>query len=544
MGLPEVGVRRLDHHGVVSGVIDDLGFVEVLDEAVGLDGREKLTVGQVVKGLIINGLGFSDSPLYLTPDFFEHLPLERLFGPGVTSEDFNRHRLSRVLDKLFECGLEKLFSLCASRAVLCEGVDTSRQVLDTTSFSVSGAYKGSEEGEEEEGRVRIVHGFSKDHRPDLKQVVTELIVSCEGGIPLHFCCHDGNASDSRVFQERVKALQERFQPSGTLIADSKLYAKEGIPALKKLRFITRIPENNHAVGQEITKALGQKASEWESLCLDEKRVFHYRGRELEHNGIRQRWVVVYSQEGLKRAEKSLQKKASQERESLEKKFKALRGETFSCPDDAQKAYKKLIKKVSYHELAEPQVTRVESYGKTRGRPRRGVIPAETFFQINPQIQKPLDLTQHIKEEACFVLGTNDLALSDLEVLKSYKEQGRVEEGFSFLKDPEFFTSSFFLKSPKRICALLMVMSLALLAYKIAQLRLRRALVAAGDTIPNQIKKPIQNPTMKWVFQIFRGINELSFEMQGEVKVVLQGLKELQLKIITYLGPHVQGLYQA
>jgi transposase len=64
-------------------------------------------------------------------------------------------------------------------------------------------------------------------------------------------------------------------------------------------------------------------------------------------------------------------------------------------------------------------------------------------------------------------------LSDAEVISAYKGQSHVEGGFRFLKDPLFFVSSLFVKKPNRIAGLLMVMTLALLVYSVAQRRLRK-----------------------------------------------------------------------
>ena len=77
--------------------------------------------------------------------------------------------------------------------------------------------------------------------------------------------------------------------------------------------------------------------------------------------------------------------------------------------------------------------------------------------------------------ACFVLGSNiePEQLSDAEVIAGYKGQAQAEGGFRFLKDPLFFVSSLFVKKPSRIQGLLMVMTLALLVYAVAQRRLRR-----------------------------------------------------------------------
>jgi transposase len=113
----------------------------------------------------------------------------------------------------------------------------------------------------------------------------------------------------------------------------------------------------------------------------------------------------------------------------------------------------------------------------------------------------------------FILATNVLdseQLSNDQLLIEYKEQHSTERGFRFLKDPLFFTSSVFLKSPKRITALAMVMVLSLLVYSLGQRALRLALAQAQQTIPNQLGKPTASTTLRWIFQCFMSVHLVSF----------------------------------
>ena len=97
-------IKRLDHHGIVSGIIDDLGIVELIDGQINQDEQQEITTGEAVKGMIMNGLGFSNSPLSLSPQFFTNLPMEHLFREGVEASHFNRHKLGRTLDQCYEYG--------------------------------------------------------------------------------------------------------------------------------------------------------------------------------------------------------------------------------------------------------------------------------------------------------------------------------------------------------------------------------------------------------------------------------------------------------
>jgi transposase len=94
-------------------------------------------------------------------------------------------------------------------------------------------------------------------------------------------------------------------------------------------------------------------------------------------------------------------------------------------------------------------------------------------------------------------------LSDEDLLREYKAQQSTERGFRFLKDPLFFTSSVFLKSPQRVAALAMVMGLCLLVYSLGQRKLRQTLSQSKQSLKNQLKQPTQTPTLRWIFQGFQ-----------------------------------------
>ncbi|MBP6217382.1 MAG: IS1634 family transposase [Oligoflexales bacterium] len=222
-GLAEA--KRLDHHGIVAGVIKDLQLVAMIDELLGSDACEEISEGESVAGMIINGLDFTNRPLSLTPQFFKQIPVEDLFRDGVEAEHFNRHKLGRSLDKIHKFGCEGFFAHLAMKVAQVEGVNTQILSLDTTSFYVT----GEKYEDTDENAVRVTHGYSKDHRPDLPQIVQELLVSHDEGIPLAMCCHNGNASDNVIFTSRCAELKEsvNFKKSDAiLVADNKLYCEK------------------------------------------------------------------------------------------------------------------------------------------------------------------------------------------------------------------------------------------------------------------------------------------------------------------------------
>ncbi len=77
--------------------------------------------------------------------------------------------------------------------------------------------------------------------------------------------------------------------------------------------------------------------------------------------------------------------------------------------------------------------------------------------------------------------------------------------------------------------LLMVMTLALLVYSIAQRRIRNALEENHQTLPNQINQPTKTPTMRWIFQLMDGVHFVQVIIDGVVKTIIHGINELKKK---------------
>jgi transposase len=96
----ELVIEKLDHLGIVAGVVDQIGLVECIDARLGRYEDERISAGQVLKAMILNGLGFVSAPLYLFGHFFEGKPTEHLLGWGVEPEHLNDDKLGRVLDRL------------------------------------------------------------------------------------------------------------------------------------------------------------------------------------------------------------------------------------------------------------------------------------------------------------------------------------------------------------------------------------------------------------------------------------------------------------
>lgn len=133
-----IEVSNINHLGLVAGLIDKIGIEQKITELLGEQISEKITAGQVVKGMILNGLGLVSSPLYLFSRFFEGKAVEHLIGAGVRAEYFNDDRLGRVLDQLYQKGLNEVFVSIVLEAVKTYQLALDTVHLDSSSFSVQG----------------------------------------------------------------------------------------------------------------------------------------------------------------------------------------------------------------------------------------------------------------------------------------------------------------------------------------------------------------------------------------------------------------------
>jgi transposase len=465
--MDTVTVERLDHLGSIAGGIKVLGIIEMIDTRIVPDDQEDITTGEAVAGMILNGLGFSDRPLSLPPPFFANKPVALLFRDGVSADHCNRFKLGRSLRKVFSDGCDLLCSDIAYPVCRQEGLDLRCNRLDTTSFSLTGTYEPATDTQ----AIASIHGYSKAHRPAWKQAVLELLGAQDGGVPRLSQSWDGNASDNSVCKERCEAVSAQFKARDApryLLADAKVYTEANAPNLACLPFIPRLPETWKG-----TQPVSEQAWAWgEWQPFDE--TASYQRVALGHYGIAPRWLVVSSQEAGQRAKTTVATAQAKEYEQVHKQLFHLQAQRFASAEAAHTAWHQSPNTLHDHQVEHASVTPHSQY------PRQGRPTPETPIQAlrwqgrASVVPDPAKITHRQQRKACFVLGPPipDTALSDAEVSAGDKGQSAVEGGFRFLKAPGFFVSALFVKKPSRIQALLMVMTLALLVYSVAQRRRR------------------------------------------------------------------------
>lgn len=534
----KITTKTLDHHGLVTATCRELGIVEIIDREIKSDVREKITTGECVLAMILNGLGFTTKPLYITPRFFEDKPLEILIKEGIEASDLNDDKLGRTLDKLYEAGCDNLFSKIAFHAAGIFKVNMKFQHLDTTVMSVSGEYENECGGQE----VLITYGRPKDGIQNSKQYLISLLVSNDGGIPLLAKSLPGNKADQTHFREVLKSLKKEIklnQEEIYYVADSALYSEKNVKEITAsgVKFITHVPSRIKEV--EILKSIVSK----EYMTKLNK---GYRIHEAcsTYGDIKQRWLIVYSQKAFDREDKIIKYHARKENEDIAKKLKKLSTQVFSCKEDAVNEFNKIIKSRKYHE------SKSYSIEETQKKNKRGKSKAEdkiiTEYFITGEVKySKLKLRKAKKQAGIFVLATNELdekLLPSEEILSYYKGQDKVEKGFRFLKNPLCMAEAVFLKSQERIVALSMVMCLCLLVYSMTQRKLRKVIEEQNETVIDQLGKPTKRPTMRWIYQLFQGIHVVYMRIENVIKTQVTNIKDYHKHILNLLGHQYEKIY--
>ena len=540
--------QSLSHLGILAGTMKKIKFIERIDNLlpISLQKGAKATMGERITAMIYNALGFIDNRLYMFSEFLSHKPVQRLLGEHLTAQDFTDDALGRCLDQIHEYGTTQFVSDITFQIALQLNLLGKTVHVDSTSLTLYGDYDNSEK---KPHAPEVTYGFSKQKRPDLKQLILNLAVNNKADLPMFMAAHNGNASDQKILIQATKQIEKCCQnlattPSFIYVADSAMY--ESCLKENNILWLSRVPmarkeakkfvENSSTYQFQETSEAGYKIHVQEKIIAK----------------VKQKWVLVYSQAAFARAEKRLATQKTKAYTKIKKQLTRLSKQVFNCEEDAKKVLKKVSKEWEYHQINSIEIVPIEKYA-TKGKPKKDAKKQTVGYHINATIEEDSTKTNDIlRRKSHFILATNQLdpkELSDEEVLSEYKNQQKVERGFAFIKDDTFEVSSVFLKKPSRISALMAIMVLSLFVYSLTQYLLRTALKEKGEYVPNQLKKPIQRPTAKWIFFLFRSvqvlyINDVSYIQKANppnLGLVIN-LNTLLKRIITYFGAETMSIY--
>jgi transposase len=235
VNLKRVQVRRTRDFGdVFLGVM--LWRMLELDgllESEVESGREEVPWGVMACVLAVARLVEPSSELHVEDTWYERTVLSDLLG--VPAEKVERHRLYRTLDALLP-QKERIEKHLLSRVGELFKPDLDLVLYDVTSTYFEG---------QAEANPQAQRGYSRDHRPDCKQVCIALVVTREG-FPLGYEIFPGNQNDVKTVQTIVGEMEKRYGSAARVwVMDRGMVSEENIEFLKKggRRYIVGTPKS-------------------------------------------------------------------------------------------------------------------------------------------------------------------------------------------------------------------------------------------------------------------------------------------------------------
>jgi transposase len=206
----ELGVlaERLGPLPLINHFLQRLRLLELLERHVPTtDARSTVSHAQAL-GVLLRSIIVEREPIYRQQETTSGFA-QGLFGiDAAQAARLSDDRIGRALDRLFDADRGALLTEVVLALGQRFGVRLKQLHNDSTSISLCGQYRNAR-GRSVRGRTApaIVHGYSKDHRPDLKQLLFILTTDAEGGVPVHFRCADGNTTDVRTHIETWNTLR-------------------------------------------------------------------------------------------------------------------------------------------------------------------------------------------------------------------------------------------------------------------------------------------------------------------------------------------------
>lgn len=481
---------------IVATFLDRLGFVPFINSVVTWDQKQwRVSPGNLAKALIITPFICIGAriPLYSIHENYQSVDMSLLFEDPVKPEWLTRDAFACLLDRIYDAGCENIFTQIALKVY-----DTFKIPFnavfhgDTTTFVLYGEYPDTDP--DNDGEAVPAFGHSKDGKPNLKQVVLGMVTD-KLGIPLLVTVRSGNQNDSKWNRAIIDSLSDLLKTATskvTYIADSKLTTGPNITKLIRngFSFVSVCPANFEKKLAERCVRTAYQKNEWTNIGTYREprtiRLVEYEVQECRESvcGAICRLLVFRSTQTKKDAVKKLEK----EKKDVLDLVTASTTKEFSCEADALKEIAALEKNLRNRvwTVACSLVTKdLELEKRPVGRPPKNAkpLPKTTVWMIDAGdliVRQDLYDLMRWKHES-FVLITNvtEDHTSAIEILRLYKEQKTVEDNFSVMKRPSM-VDTLFLKTPKRIVALITLLSFALLIQVIIRVLVQRNLDAMDE----------------------------------------------------------------
>jgi transposase len=540
---------------VVNAVLARLGFDELVASYLPEPGPRCGLEAAKALGVLVRNLAVGRSPIYgLDAWAAGHDP--GLLGLSSGELDhLNDDRVGRSLDELFLADRASLLTALSLRAISRYGIEVSELHNDSTSIALYGAYRKAN-GTRRGGvrPPRPARGHSKDHRPDLKQLVEILTVTADGTVPLTYRLVDGNTEDSTTHIQSWDELVAMLgSPDFCYVADCKLATRDNMDHIagNHGRFLTILPRSRKE--DETGRAwIATAAPSWTEIARRPgKRKFDppevYWAAEAPScsaEGYRIVWIRSSEKRALDAATRA------DRIESARARLDEL-AEGLSSPRCRLKT-RMALEAAAAAVLAETGAARwvrvevTDHVDNEHRQVKRGRPGKDTVYRRIEHHRLSLSCSTDAPavafdaaSDGCFPFITNE-AVPPAELLRIYKAQPHLERRHATYKGV-IEAAPVLLKSDARIDALGFCLYVALLVHALVERELRRAMAARGiESLPLYYEdRACKTPTAARVFELLHPLATTTVSHAEElITVVAPTLDPLQKQILTLLKvPH-------
>jgi transposase len=516
------------------------------------DGRTKPATAKTLLVLVRNLL-VSREPLYGIGEWAARQAPDLL---GLCAEEvarLNDDRTGRALDRLFAADMQSLALATATQVIREFRISLDELHNDSTSISFFGAYANAAVERRCLGHptLAITWGYSKDHRPDLKQLLLILTISRDGGVPVHFRAASGNTTDDRTHRDTWELLcRLAGRPDFLYVADSKLATAANMAYIDTRggRFISVLPRTR-SEDDDFRRRLLEKEIVWQ--LLEEKtdecgelvdRVSVCPEPSVTREGYRLLWYHSTRKAELDAiARDNRIQRAMRRLGELRRKLVSPRTR-YRTPEKVQKAVARILQETQAEPFLQVEIVphEEESFHQAkRGRPTASTpylrkVRTRLLLNCNVDVAR---VAEAATSDGVFPLVTNVMTLSPDKVLAAYKRQPTIEKRFSQLKT-DFAVAPVYLKSVHRIEALLCVYFFALVVEALVERELRRAMQRKKiESLPMYPEgRPCRRPTARRVIDLSADVqrHELT-RPKRRPQVLVTNLTRLQRRILRLLN---------
>jgi transposase len=522
-----------------------MGLRALLEGAIQSHGNDQVPVVDTLMLLIYN-LTLGKDPLYELPEWVGSIDRRVIGYQALEPERFSDDRFARALDRLYQADRASLMTelvLAFSRAF---DLDLSRIHNDSTTVKAYGAYP-----HQTASGFALKPGHSKDHRPDLKQLLFSLSLSADGAVPVHHKAYPGNRTDDKTHIETWNSLCKITpDPHFLYVADSKLCTDEQLHYIVQHhgRAITIMPESWAEVAafkDRLRACRHPKREIWRRPRPEaEHEIEYFAVFSGEHftrkRGYRIHWI--YSTEKRKRDRLAREKRLSKAEAALLELNTKLNRRHLKDKAAIEAAATAIVRQhqVSAFIVIEVGTTReIYRVQLSKGRPGK-----HTRYERRERLIYTLSwrredsaLKTEARVDGLFPLLSTDTSLSAKSVLQAYKYQPRIEKRFSQFKSIHHAAPLLF-KKVHRIEANLFLFFIALVIQSLIEREVRNTMDDEGQTslpiYPEDRDAP--RPTTSKIFDRFERLSTYSIVENGRVVEEFKDeLTDTQKTILSYLG---------